>query len=696
MKKELKKGNLKKRRNKGFTLLEILLVIAAIGILAGIVIVAINPLRQIAKVRQAERASEINQLNKAIEQYNIAEGKYPDALTIGITEGEYREICNTGKLDSEADLVAEGIDCSDDGEGNALLDLRVLVPTYVAEIPKDSGLQFGIGENIIYKIAEAAGIDRTGYLIGVHPENKKVSIKTIEPDINGNPIALNPIETPDGGGGGGDPLSPSAPWAPIFAKSLGSEFNDATNDLVVDNLGNSYIIGSYSGNPFTFGNDINSNPISISPIGNISSFIAKYDSTGDLIWVKNIGGTNGEDNVRSITLDSSNNIYITGGFGSSTLPLGNDINSNPITLTNSGASLDIFIIKYNSNGDLIWGKSSGSAGRSDMGNSIESDSSGNIYITGQYASTTLTLGEGGNQVNLTNAGIYNDIFTAKYDTDGNLLWAKTAGGTGFIDNGDKLSVDDSGNVYVVGTYNSATLSFGNDINSNPISISPIGNISSFIAKYNSTGDLLWAKKIGGNGPDDIRGIKVDSIGNLYIVGMYRSNILSFGNDINDNPVNLTKTDADDAFIARYNIDGDLIWSINITGSGDQHAISVDIDSQNNIYITGFLANTINLGNDLDSTPVNLTSLGYANGYIAKYNNLGQVLNSKLISSDSRSEGQLLYVGSTGDVHLVGIFNSYQLDLGNDINENPLSIFNQGGNPEGYSDEIFLFKLNKDF
>jgi len=489
MKKELKKDNLKKRRNKGFTLLEILLVIAPIGILAGIVIVAINPLRQIAKVRQAERASEINQLNKAIEQYNIAEGKYPDALTIGITEGEYREICNTGKLDSEADLVAEGIDCSDDGERNALLDLRVLVPTYVAEIPKDSGLQFGIGENIIYKIAEAAGIDRTGYLIGVHPENKKVSIKTIEPDINGNPIALNPIETPDGGGGGGDPLSPSAPWAPIFAKSLGSEFNDATNDLVVDNLGNSYIIGSYSGNPFTF---------------------------------------------------------------------------------------------------------------------------------------------------------------------------------------------------------------GNDINSNPISISPIGNISSFIAKYNSTGDLLWAKKIGGNGPDDIRGIKVDSIGNLYIVGMYRSNILSFGNDINDNPVNLTKTDADDAFIARYNIDGDLIWSINITGSGDQHAISVDIDSQNNIYITGFLANTINLGNDLDSTPVNLTSLGYANGYIAKYNNLGQVLNSKLISSDSRSEGQLLYVGSTGDVHLVGIFNSYQLDLGNDINENPLSIFNQGGNPEGYSDEIFLFKLNKDF
>jgi len=71
-----------RRNKKGFTLLEILLVIGAIGILASIVIVAINPLRQIQKARDAERASEINQVYKAIEQYNIAEGRYPDDITI--------------------------------------------------------------------------------------------------------------------------------------------------------------------------------------------------------------------------------------------------------------------------------------------------------------------------------------------------------------------------------------------------------------------------------------------------------------------------------------------------------------------------------------------------------------------------------------------------------------------------------------
>ncbi len=174
---------------KGFTLLEILLVIAAIGILAGIVIVAINPLRQIGKVRQAERASEINQLNKAIEQYYIAEGKYPDALTqVGFTEGTYREVCNTGKLDSNAILANEGVDCATDG----LIDLRVLVPTYVAEIPKDSGLQFGIGENIFYKTANAAPQDRTGYLVGINTTNNKVSIVAKNSGL-GNVVALNPM-----------------------------------------------------------------------------------------------------------------------------------------------------------------------------------------------------------------------------------------------------------------------------------------------------------------------------------------------------------------------------------------------------------------------------------------------------------------------------------------------------------------------
>ncbi|MGA1050381.1 MAG: prepilin-type N-terminal cleavage/methylation domain-containing protein, partial [Minisyncoccia bacterium] len=110
-----------KRQIKGFTLLEILLVIAAIGILAAIVLVAINPTRQIAQVRNAQRRSDINAIYKALEQYLIDNKTYP----IGITASK-QDICDTG-----TEQVGGSTDCT----GKA--DLRVLVPIYLAAIPKD-------------------------------------------------------------------------------------------------------------------------------------------------------------------------------------------------------------------------------------------------------------------------------------------------------------------------------------------------------------------------------------------------------------------------------------------------------------------------------------------------------------------------------------------------------------------------------
>ena len=108
---------------KAFTLLEILLVIAAIGILAAIVIVAINPQRQLAQVRDSERQSDLNTLNSALQQYLIDEGAYPPAiasLPVGVT----REICAGG--------VSEG-DC--ESTGKVFLE-SALVPRHLAAIPR--------------------------------------------------------------------------------------------------------------------------------------------------------------------------------------------------------------------------------------------------------------------------------------------------------------------------------------------------------------------------------------------------------------------------------------------------------------------------------------------------------------------------------------------------------------------------------
>jgi prepilin-type N-terminal cleavage/methylation domain-containing protein len=143
------------KQNKGFTLLEILLVIAAIGILAAIVLVAINPNRQLAQVRDAQRRSDINTIYKALEQYLIDTGSYPSNVnTI------FKDICKTGT----EQVVGGVIDCTNKA------DLRVLVPTYLAAIPTDpSG-----GE----------------YRLGISTENNKISLAVASSEL-GQRIIIN-------------------------------------------------------------------------------------------------------------------------------------------------------------------------------------------------------------------------------------------------------------------------------------------------------------------------------------------------------------------------------------------------------------------------------------------------------------------------------------------------------------------------
>ena len=114
-----------KKQKSGFTLLEILLVVGIISILAGIVIVAINPSKQLATVRNTERKSDIKQIDSAITQYYIDNFKYPPSLT-GVSS--LKEICDTGALST---TTGSSIDCTD------LVDLTSLVPMYLTAIPRD-------------------------------------------------------------------------------------------------------------------------------------------------------------------------------------------------------------------------------------------------------------------------------------------------------------------------------------------------------------------------------------------------------------------------------------------------------------------------------------------------------------------------------------------------------------------------------
>jgi prepilin-type N-terminal cleavage/methylation domain-containing protein len=141
---------------KGFTLLEILLVIAAIGILAAIVIVAINPNRQLAQTRDAERQVEVNSLAKALDQYLIDNGEYPSSIT-----GSLQEVCAPGGSSGCTDLSID------------------LVPMYLAAIPVDP---------------QVTG-DGSGYSVAVNPVNNAISVRASSAE-RAEVIAINPLPAP--------------------------------------------------------------------------------------------------------------------------------------------------------------------------------------------------------------------------------------------------------------------------------------------------------------------------------------------------------------------------------------------------------------------------------------------------------------------------------------------------------------------
>ena len=136
--------------NKGFTLLEMLLVIAIIGVLASIVIIAINPGKQLAQARNAQRASDLNAINNAVQQYYIDNLSWPTTTL----DSTLTEICNTG-----TESTGHSIDCT------GLLDLSALVPDYLSEIPSDPQ---GVIQILVMDIirSKCCGVSRNYYFWG--------------------------------------------------------------------------------------------------------------------------------------------------------------------------------------------------------------------------------------------------------------------------------------------------------------------------------------------------------------------------------------------------------------------------------------------------------------------------------------------------------------------------------------------------
>ncbi|MCE1201421.1 MAG: DUF6273 domain-containing protein, partial [Bacteroidia bacterium] len=398
----------------------------------------------------------------------------------------------------------------------------------------------------------------------------------------------------------------------IFAFRIGATSEDRVNAIEIDAGGNVLLIGQFQGQI-----DVDPGPdeFLLTSNGDNDIFLAKYSSSGNLIFAKNMGGASG-DVVNDIALNDNGEIYLTGYFMGTS-----DFNPGPGTanLVSSG-NTDIFLAKYDANGNYVYALSIGSSS-ADIGFSIEVDAAGAAYISGYYSGTVdFDPGPGST---LLSSLFNNDAFFAKFDTDGNFVYAKSIAGPG-SEIAYSIAVSDNGMVYLTGY-------FDNQIDLDPgpgaSNYTSVNSFDIFFAKYDASGDYIFGNTIGSSLDDRGHQIAVDNDGNIYLTGN-----LGLTADFDPGPgtANLTSLGQGDIFVAKYDDAGNYKYARRMGGTLNDRGYSIDVGSEGKVVIAGFFSGSATF--NPESSDVTLRSLNGTDIYLAHYSESGSISTGTLSHS----------------------------------------------------------------
>jgi hypothetical protein len=369
----------------------------------------------------------------------------------------------------------------------------------------------------------------------------------------------------------------------VWAKSFGGALHDNAYGLCIDKWGYVYLAGTFSSAVLPF------NGVHLVNQGQQDLFLAKLDPNGQTIWARSAGGT-GDDAARSVCTDRQGNICITGSFDSPSLAFGS------IFLTDTCPHTVPFVTKYDSSGTVLWSRTAAGTNsyNGNYGSAVCTDSASSIYITGGFSFASIQFGT----YTLLNAGLTN-LFVVKYDTSGNEVWAKQAGGIN-QDAGTGIGTDLRGNAYVCGSYFSPSITFGWDTLHNG------GSGDIFLVKYDPNGNPIWSRRAGGSGTDEASGICIDPNGYAYLAGSFNSATLAFGSSLLSNQGNMN------LFIAEFDYAGNPVWAESAGGSAYDYGTCAFADASGNAYLGGnFESSSVSFG----TTPLFFS--GTSNMYVAK-------------------------------------------------------------------------------
>jgi len=253
-------------------------------------------------------------------------------------------------------------------------------------------------------------------------------------------------------------------------------------------------------------------------------------------------GSTADDYGFSVAADAASNVYATGGFQGTV-----DVDPGAAqTLLASAGSYDGYLVKSAPSGAVLWARSFGGTS-SDIAHGVALAADGGVLVTGEFSGTA-TVGT----TVLTSAGSA-DIFLAKWDADGNFLWAQSVGGTGY-DRGDALAVGPDGSIAITGWYN-GTVDF--DPGAGVTNFTSSGGDDIFVCKFNAAGGFLWAQAVGGIGADHGKSVAFGPDGSVSVAG-YFSDTVDF--DPGAGSVSYTSAGGTDAFVAQFDTAGSLAWA----------------------------------------------------------------------------------------------------------------------------------------
>jgi uncharacterized protein (TIGR02145 family) len=390
--------------------------------------------------------------------------------------------------------------------------------------------------------------------------------------------------------------------------------------------------------------------------GGSDGFFAKFTSAGVRVWGTYYGGSS-SDQIHCITVSSDQNLIISGYTSS----LENVSTSGSHQPAFAGGLYDAFLAKFDNSGIRLWGTYYGGT-LEDESYTCTVDPTGNIYLEGATKSTTDIATTGSHQPAL---GGGRDSFLVKFTADGTRLWGTYYGGDcdENTSNGRSCALDGSSWVYICGT----TCSAMNIAVPGSYQPALAGGADGFLVKFDPNGVRQWGTYFGGALDDIINSVKVTSDHGLMFPGMAlsTSGIASPGSF---QPV--FGGGNSDAFLARFDQDGQRLWSTYYGGIGDDDGMGAECSSDGSLYMTGRTSSTNGIAT-INSFQ-NSFGGGIADGMIVKFDAMGNQIWGTYYGGPgdewiySCSENSLLthyFCGGTNSLTNISTTGSHQPNFG---------------------------------